>query len=293
MLDLNYPKQASKEEFMKYQQRLLNGEDVSNYHFKGEVKDLPRNFKDWYTDNTDRIARAKSQPYFLRDNQKLIEKNVHKTITIKDAQKYWNILNPEKFNNGIADKFDWKSFHDELLDITSKHNISIRSFDAEMFGNKMIFSVSGRGFYLERTFSKLDSGILDVHHDFFTLDDKYQGKGLSKDVFRALYKQYTNIGVEQMTVFANINIGGYTWARYGFYAIDKYNALGAVKSDNAKRFIEKYYKDKSLKDTDPFPMRLITEQTWGKSEITGSYWDGILNLRDYKARKVFEDYLGI
>ena len=76
MLDLNYPKQASKEEFMEYQQRLLNGEDVSNYHFKGEVKDLPRNFKDWYTDNTDRIARAKSQPYFLRDNAKLIEKNV-------------------------------------------------------------------------------------------------------------------------------------------------------------------------------------------------------------------------
>ena len=29
------PKQASKEEFMEYQQRLLNGEDVSNYHFKG------------------------------------------------------------------------------------------------------------------------------------------------------------------------------------------------------------------------------------------------------------------
>ena len=66
------PKQASKEEFMEYQQRLLNGEDVSNYRFKGEVKDLPRNFKDWYTDNTDRIARAKSQPYFLRYNAKLI-----------------------------------------------------------------------------------------------------------------------------------------------------------------------------------------------------------------------------
>ena len=87
------PKQASKEEFMEYQQRLLNGEDVSNYHFKGEVKDLPRNFKDWYTDNTDRIARAKSQPYFLRDNAKLIEKNVpiaqygHKTGALIKANK--------------------------------------------------------------------------------------------------------------------------------------------------------------------------------------------------------------
>ncbi len=76
------PKQASKEEFMEYQQRLLNGEDVSNYHFKGEVKDLPRNFKDWYTDNTDRIARAKSQPYFLRDNAKYT-----KTIKTKGGSK--------------------------------------------------------------------------------------------------------------------------------------------------------------------------------------------------------------
>lgn len=72
------PKQASKEEFMEYQQRLLNGEDVSNYHFKGEVKDLPRNFKDWYTDNTDRIANAKSQPYFLRDNAKLMNEQIKK-----------------------------------------------------------------------------------------------------------------------------------------------------------------------------------------------------------------------
>ena len=73
MLDLNYPKQASKEEFMKYQQRLLNGEDVSNYHFKGEVKDLPRNFKDWYTDNTDRIARAKSQSTFDYHARSMVE----------------------------------------------------------------------------------------------------------------------------------------------------------------------------------------------------------------------------
>lgn len=292
-------KMASAEECNDYFDRREAGEDVSNYQFNGKVKELPQNFQNWYTDNADRIAGAKSQPYFLRDNVKLIEKNAlsntnkSKSYSLKDALLNWNVTNPEKFNNGIADKFDWKTFHDELLDATSKHNISIRSFDAEMFGNKMIFYVSGRGFYLERTFSKLDSGILDVRHDYFTLDDKYQGKGLSKDVFRALYKQYKNVGVDQMTVFANIDVGGYTWARYGFYAIDKRDALGAVKSDKAKKFIEKYYKDKSLKSTDPFPMRLLTEQTWGKNELKGSYWEGILNLRDDKARKVFEDYLGI
>lgn len=33
-----------------------------------EVKDVPQGFKDWVENNQDRIARAKSLPYFLRDN---------------------------------------------------------------------------------------------------------------------------------------------------------------------------------------------------------------------------------
>lgn len=69
-------KLADRKDIDEYRRREDNGEDVSDFHFNGEVKTLPRNFKDWYTDNTDRIARAKSQPYFLRDNAKLIEKNV-------------------------------------------------------------------------------------------------------------------------------------------------------------------------------------------------------------------------
>ena len=58
-------KMASAKECNDYFDRLEAGEDVSNYHFKGEVNDLPRNFNDWHTDNADRIAGAKSQPYFF------------------------------------------------------------------------------------------------------------------------------------------------------------------------------------------------------------------------------------
>ena len=35
-----------------------------------EVKDVPQGFKDWVNDNQERISRAKSLPYFLRDNGK-------------------------------------------------------------------------------------------------------------------------------------------------------------------------------------------------------------------------------
>ena len=62
------PKLASPEEFMKYQQAVLNGEDVSDWHFDGEVKDVPEGFKGWVKENEERISRAKSEPYFLKDN---------------------------------------------------------------------------------------------------------------------------------------------------------------------------------------------------------------------------------
>lgn len=52
--------------------RVLNGEEP----LKGsvnEVKDVPQGFKQWVTDNQDRINRAKQLPYFLRDNGKLTD----------------------------------------------------------------------------------------------------------------------------------------------------------------------------------------------------------------------------
>lgn len=63
-------KQADRKEFEEYQRRLLDGEDVSDYRFSGEVKVLPQNFRDWHSGNVERITRGKSQPYFLRDNEK-------------------------------------------------------------------------------------------------------------------------------------------------------------------------------------------------------------------------------
>ena len=71
-------KMASDKECNDYFDRLEAGEDVSNYEFSGKVKELPQNFQNWHTDNADRIAGAKSQPYFLRDNQKLMNEQIKK-----------------------------------------------------------------------------------------------------------------------------------------------------------------------------------------------------------------------
>lgn len=56
------------EKFLEYQQAILDGKDVSGWKWDGEVKDVPKNFKGWLEENEERISRAKSQPYFLKDN---------------------------------------------------------------------------------------------------------------------------------------------------------------------------------------------------------------------------------
>ncbi|MBQ9639011.1 MAG: hypothetical protein IJV22_05605, partial [Bacteroidales bacterium] len=48
-------------------ERILRGEEPLEGS-ENEVQDVPQNFKAWVSNNQERVARAKSMPYFLRDN---------------------------------------------------------------------------------------------------------------------------------------------------------------------------------------------------------------------------------
>lgn len=61
-------------------ERILDGEDISDYQSPTAVKDVPDNFKTWVKDNEERIAKAKSMPYFLRDNGKYFNDGTRKSI---------------------------------------------------------------------------------------------------------------------------------------------------------------------------------------------------------------------
>ena len=95
---------------------------------KNEVKDMPPQFKKWVDENQDRIARAKTLPYFLRDNEKLLGlkpsygsvnavtgAKFGRTATKEAMRVYENILAPEltdeviKNTRQIADAFGIKA----------------------------------------------------------------------------------------------------------------------------------------------------------------------------------------
>lgn len=66
------PVTPTQEEVIAYTKKIMAGEDVSNYKFKGQVIEMPKVFKVWWAKNAGRVARMKVKPYFIADNKALI-----------------------------------------------------------------------------------------------------------------------------------------------------------------------------------------------------------------------------
>ncbi|MBO4870644.1 MAG: hypothetical protein J5565_01510 [Muribaculaceae bacterium] len=106
-------------------QRILNGEAPSDpSDSENAINELPDNFKDWMENNEERIARAKSQPYFLRDNQRQISGTttsieVEKTLTPQEIAKQRHAARtPEQIaeiQNRWAIRQDLRKYTDEQV----------------------------------------------------------------------------------------------------------------------------------------------------------------------------------
>lgn len=52
--------------------------------------------------------------------------------------------------------------------------------------------------------------------DYFKIHDDKQGGGIGKKLLAANVEMYQKLGLEKVDVHANIDVGGYAWARYGY-----------------------------------------------------------------------------
>lgn len=333
--------------------RMLRGEaPIPPEQSKNYVGDTPDQFKAWCRLNAGRVERAKSLPYFIKDNQDYYDAAFKKKAltSLELAEQRHEQRTPEQIesiknrwharqdmmasvnstipdivydnnwtdveqvydcdirvddpNTTIARDFDFVGFFSDLEGISSAKGITITEarlnvlrenlFDAEWIG----VDEDGNEMALIRTFEKVND-ILIAKHDYFDVPETKQGIGYSREVFKALYRQYQNMSVNRIEVHANINVGGYTWSRYGFSAKNRRNAMKALQrigTDEYKKavqIIDDYYTTHSLNDDAPFPMNLIASQPFGKDVLLDGDWFGFIDLTDNDARKYFEEYLGL
>ena len=59
-----------EDEFINYV-AAMDENGVSSYKLEGEITDIPPQMKNWLIDNEERIMRAKSLPYFIKDNPEI------------------------------------------------------------------------------------------------------------------------------------------------------------------------------------------------------------------------------
>lgn len=87
------------------------------------------------------------------------------------------------------------------------------------------FHAEGRGALMMRTFRRSDERV-EVDHTYFAIATSHQGGGHARRMLQASLHAYDALGVSRITVHADIDVGGYAWARSGFAmnddAIDEY-----------------------------------------------------------------------
>lgn len=302
---------ATESEFIQHQKKILSGDENAVLKSVNEITEPHKGFTNWIADNKDRIAGAKergSLPYFLRDNADLInprqkEPYVYSDSSFDKLRKIGVTVRTEqvtpfsyKINMG---QFDLDEFNDELLSLCTGNDISLDEVYLINDLGKMKLSVYGnykgdilKPFTMERSFRRSD-GVISVSHDKLVVPDELQGKGLTKQLFRSLYKQYQKAEVETINVHANMEVGGYAWGRYGFCAErDEVRRLIIDFPTGIQNEVTKVVDDyfELNPNFEYFPMNVLANEKY-KKYLLKRQWTGFLNLSDKTQRTIFEDYI--
>lgn len=310
----------SKADFKDRMKALAAGK-LKDWKPKSTTTDMPENFKKWIQDNSDRIAAARALPYWMQDNQGTINSILNITPATGAAAAKPFVLDRKKVTE-LKNK-GWRvNFGDDTDSITEKEMVELYKkimgeFDLQEYGNeieealnKQGIKITDKAFAIRSKTAQIlqrnsdgttvihrsihydpSTGQRNVSHRMLEINEELQGKGLSRELLKVMYKQYKKAGVKEIVLAANMEVGGYAWAKYGFHVpkdeIDLVTVSRNVKG--FKQITEKYFRENPTAES--FPMRIIADMPGGKEMLLGSDWGGFLDLTDRAAVQTFENYL--
>lgn len=93
-----------------------------------------------------------------------------------------------------------------------------------------------------------------VYHKYFKLNEGYRGNGVSEVLMEESMNLWKKLGVGKVTLNANIDVGGYAWARYGF----NFKNVGSMN----RFFNEANYRLLSASSNYPVKPKNISGEDW-------------------------------
>lgn len=284
----------------------------------------PENFGKWVSENSERIDEARSRgtlPYWVMDNREFVKLSAlaykeslkpspfimtDETVN-KLAARNINISRVEIYNESTISGFDIDRFDSFMENVGDENKIFWKSKRITIFPNgnaNLTYDgeyIDSKGNkqnpYLSRMFRMEDDKKV-VYHDVFNLPSELQGKGLSKSVFRELFKSYESMGIDRVEVLANMDVGGYCWGRYGFSA-----KTSEIKDLVQRRFSEGVISQNDFEDVSEIlkmsgpniRMNEIANLKCGKALLLSNKvkWRGFIDLHDNHQMDYLHDYIGL
>ncbi len=93
-----------------------------------------------------------------------------------------------------------------------------------------------------------------VHHDLLRILDSLQGSGAAAKITKESLRVYDQAGLDEVTLNASLERGGYAWAVYGYGWDEDKMALEAFKEQQVEKFLAEFDIEnakKSLKEREP------------------------------------------
>jgi len=160
-------------------------------------------------------------------------------------------------------------------------------------------------FKAKRSIDLLEQPGTSVSHLSFYVEPEYQGKGIATRANQKFFDLYRENGITQVTLWANADVGGYTWAKQGFDWRTDFDETTKNNFSSMKRMLRKAEQFSSIKEVGydvgpsdfynslrrdspdewPTPLEIAMyghtkgATTWpGKEAMLGDEWEGVLRL---------------
>lgn len=199
---------------------------------------------------------------------------------------------------------------DELEDA----RIEFRAFSLEARTTLRVdierINTSGTGYDLRmvRQFT-FERGRKTVDHSFFELSAAMQNRGIGRRVLRQQFNAYQRLGVQRVELLANIDVGSYAWARYGFRPTSTADFVSTVRGRLNMLAVQNGFDDTADIYADVIRALASPEPAWnvsdlrqlvtyngqrmalGKALLLNQRWGGYFDLDDVAAMTRFNDYV--